>query len=499
MKIKPLLSLLCAITSFTYAQPTFSPRGPGGGGALFFPTINPANDNEFYVSCDMSQLFHSTDFGLNYSQVPFQKLQVFNTSTYEFTNNPNIAYCNFSDGNEGYPVKTIDGGTTWTRLTAYNVNNYGSVYSMKANYNNPLQLLLGAYGDIFFSNNGGTSFSLVKHAANNGVGLIMGGVFWDNEKIYIGTNEGIIYSTNGGTSFSILPTTGIAASHVIWSFVGGKENGTTRFVCIAANSSSVYNGLMPWEYYGLGKAVYIMDNANGTWTPKSPGISFSNDFIMYPAMAWNDIDTIYLGGNDNILGAPLVYRSVDGATSWTKKFNTTNNANIITGWEGHQGDKTWGWSETCFGISVAPYNSSKVMFANFSNVHLSSDAGNNWKQAYVNVSDQHPATAPTPKYQAYHSIGLENTTCWQVHWQTADTMMACYSDIGGMRSVDAGTSWGFQYTGLSVNSLYRIAKGANGIMYGACSNIHDMYQSTRLADAQLDANDANGKIVYSFE
>ncbi len=34
-------------------------------------------------------------------------------------------------------------------------------------------------------------------------------------------------------------------------------------------------------------------------------------------------------------------------------------------------------------------------------------------------------------------------------------------------------------------------------MFGACANIHDMYQSTRLADAQLDASDANGKIVYS--
>ena len=34
---------------------TFLPRGIGGGGALFFPTINPANDNEFYVSCDMSE------------------------------------------------------------------------------------------------------------------------------------------------------------------------------------------------------------------------------------------------------------------------------------------------------------------------------------------------------------------------------------------------------------------------------------------------------------
>ena len=71
MKRNPLLLiLLCALSAVCYPQPAnFYPRGIGGGGALFFPSINPANDNEFYVSCDMSELFHTTDFGLNYSQV----------------------------------------------------------------------------------------------------------------------------------------------------------------------------------------------------------------------------------------------------------------------------------------------------------------------------------------------------------------------------------------------------------------------------------------------
>jgi hypothetical protein len=498
MKAKLLLQILLLFALSGIAQPlTFSPRGMGGGGALFFPTINPADDNDFYVACDMSELFHSSDFGLSYSQIDFQKLQVSGSSTYEFTNDANIAYTNFNDGNSGYPVKTTDGGNIWTQMTAYNVGTYGSVYTMKANYNNPLQLLIGAYGDILFTNDGGISFSLVRHAANMGAGLIMGGVFWDGNNIYIGTNEGIVWSQNGGGSFSLLASSGIPAGQVIWSFAGGKAGGYFRFACITANSSDVYNGIMPWDYYNFAQGVYAMDNASGTWLPKSTGINFSNDFIMYAGMAWNDMNTIYLGGSDNALGAPLVYKSADGGNTWTKKFNTTNNANIMTGWEGYQGDKQWSWSEACFGMTVAPYNSNKIMFGSFSSVHLSNDGGNNWKQAYVNSSDEHSAGSPTPKYLPYHSIGLENTTIWQVHWQNAGTMMACYSDIGGIRSLDSGTTWGFQYTGFAVNSLYRIAKGNNGTMYGGCSNIHDMYQSTRLADAQLDANDGNGKIVYS--
>ena len=489
---------LLSVLSGVHSQ-TFSSRGIGGGGALFFPTFNPSNDNEFYVSCDMSELFHSTDNGNSYDQVHFSKLQVFNTSTYEFTIDTNVAYCTFNDGNEGYPVKTTDGGNTWNRINSYDVNNYGTVYKMAANYYNPDQLVIGAYGDILFSNDGGLTVSLVKHATNIGAGIIFSGVFWDGAYIYIGTNEGIYYSSNFGGSFNSMSTTGIASGQVIWNFSGSRSGTDSRMVCIAANTAGTYNGIMPWDYANLAQEVYIMDNASGTWIPKSTGINFTTDFIMYTGMAKNDINNIYLGGSDNSLNAPLILKTDNGGNSWSKKFNTTNNSNLITGWEGFQGDKNWSWSETCFGISVSPFNSNKLMFSTYSNVQVSSDGGNNWKQAYVNNSDQHPANNPTPKNQLYHSIGLENTTCWQVHFQNANTMMGCYSDIGGIRSSDSGTSWGFDYTGFSVNSLYRITSTPAGTMYGGCSNIHDIYQSTRLSDATLDGLDVNGKIVFSTD
>lgn len=47
--------------------------------------------------------------------------------------------------------------------------------------------------------------------------------------------------------------------------------------------------------------------------------------------------------------------------------------------------------------------------------------------------------------------------------------------------------------------MYRIAAASNGTLYAATSNVHDMYQSTRLADAQLNANDNYGKIIYSTD
>ncbi|HMW37789.1 MAG: hypothetical protein K1X68_03945 [Saprospiraceae bacterium] len=493
-----LTAILFFLSLSLHSQNSFTIRGIGGGGALFFPTINPSNSDEFYIACDMSQLFHSTDFGLSYTQSHFSRLTVQNNSTYEFTKDSKIAYTNFNDGNDGYPVRTEDGGSKWIRLEGFDANE-GKVYKMRANYDRPEQIIINYYGLISISNDYGQHFTPIKRAVNNGVGIILSGVFFDGNVIFIATNEGLFRSQDGGLSFAPFPTSGIPAGQVIWDFSAAKESGSVRFVCITGKTTDIYNGLMPYEYSNVASGVYIMNNLDTKWISKSSGINFSNDFILYSGMAKNNIHTIYLAGNDASLGAPLIFKSENGGDTWQKVFKSSNNTNIRTGWSGFQGDKNWSWGETAFGIAVAPDNADRVLFGDYSFVHVSKDGGANWSQAYVKSSDEHPANAPTPKKKPYHSIGLENTTCWQIFWTDPMNMFGCFSDIGLIRSQDGGLSWGYNYDGLSVNSLYRMISGANGTLYAASSNIHDMYQSTRLADGQLDAADANGKISYSTD
>jgi len=336
--MKHLISVyLLALCFAGYSQPTsFSPKGIGGGGALFFPKINPANDNEFYVSCDMSELFHSIDFGNSYSQIHHSKLQVFNTSTYEFTNNPNIAYSNFNDGNEGYPVKTTDGGNTWNNITGYNLGNYGTVYKMVANYANPNQLLIGAYGDILFSNDGATSFTLVKHASNMGAGLIMGGVFWDGNNIYIGTNNAermyasvIHYGGTQGAQLGGIYMTNNLSAGAASSWV--KLSNPTRTEGHPAAIVVLHDGNMVCTFSGRRNSSGAFTNSSGvflynpvtdTWSDKSdPGMHYwTKDIILDPTDAtqntWYTAVFSGWGGAPNGLGG--LYKTIDRGNNWVK-------------------------------------------------------------------------------------------------------------------------------------------------------------------------------------
>jgi hypothetical protein len=499
---KQLLILTCSLLFITgFSQPTsWNSRGVGGGGALFSPSINPGNSSEYYIACDMSELFHTTDFGLTYSQLHFSQFIGGHFSKMCYTSTPNLLFCiSYPDPNQvGIPVKSTDNGATWTAL-AGNPDPSSDIYSMYVDYNNPLRILIAFYGEIYFSSNGGTTFALIHTAVNGGSGNVVGGVFWDGNNIYAGTNDGVLLSTNSGTNWNTATITGITAGQGIFSFCGAKSGATTRLFCLTAAAGDIYAGIVGSDYNGFMAGVYSCDYGATQWVSKMTGITAGTDYPMYVDMAENDINTAYLAGS-NSSGNPNIMKTTNAGGAWTRVFTTNNNQNIITGWSGYQGDKDWSWGECPFDFDVCASNKDVVVFGDFGFVHKTNNGGTSWQQAYTDIVHQHPAGAPTPKKGNYNSAGLEQTTCWQVLFlAAANNMWASFSDIGGVRSTDGGTTWSYNYTGNSVNSTYRVAQGANGTLYGGTSNIHDMYQSTRLTDAILDATDANGKIVYSTD
>ncbi|MES2761937.1 MAG: T9SS type A sorting domain-containing protein [Bacteroidota bacterium] len=497
--MKKIYLSLIIITLFSLTaipQPaSWSSRGVGGGGALFSPSINQGNNNEFYISCDMSELFHTTNFGTTYSQVHFSQFSGGHNSKVCYTSTSNLLYSISYINDIGTPVKSTNNGVNWTTLTG-NPDPGSDVYTIHVNYNNSNQIIISTYGEIYISNNGGISFTQFHTATNSGSGNVVAGVLFDGVNIYVGTNDGVLVSTNSGTTWTTAVITGLPSTQRIWSFAAAKVGATTRFFCLTGDAGDIYVGLQGSDYYDFCKGIYSCDYGTTNWTSKITGINLTTDFPMFIDMAENDINTVYVAGsNDN--SEPTVFKTTNAGGNWNNTFITTNNQNIITGWSGQGGDRGWSYGECPFGFDVAANSSQVVIFGDFGFCHKTTNGGTSWQQAYVDPTGQHVANVNTPPMQNYSTAGIENTTCWQVHWATANTMWACFSDIKGIRSVDAGNTWSFNYTGNAANSTYRVVQSSTGTLFAGTSNIHDMYQSTRLTDALLDANDVNGKIIYS--
>ncbi|MGA9772962.1 MAG: BACON domain-containing carbohydrate-binding protein [Blastocatellia bacterium] len=488
------LSLLMVIIHDAKAAPPseWLPRGPGGGGALFAPSFSPHNPNELYISCDMSEVFRSTNLGLSWDMQDFRQIQGNRESQVRFTGNPSISFAIDYTGDLARPSKSTDGGLTWKRLT--NDPTSGEAFTLFTDPNSATNLIVSDYSHIYLSTDGGSTFTL-KFTTSSGNGCFVAGAFFDGNTIYAGTNLGLLVSTNGG-AFTAASVGGIPAAEAIVSFAGAKQGATVRFFAVTLTAGDVFPGLFTEGSYFSYQKIYSLDWGQANWTAKVTGIG-ANDFPFFVSMARNDISTAYAAGQA-ANEFPIIYKTTNGGTSWQSVLLTNNNQNIFTGWAGRGGDRDWSYGAGALGFAVSPVDANKAAFTDLGFAHITTDGGATWKQMYVNPADQNPMNALITKGRSYHSIGLEDTTCWWLTWKDANNLFASYSDIRGTRSTDGGASWSFNYTGQTYNSTYQSVKHpSTGAIYAGTSSVHDMYQSTRLQDSTLDSG--NGAIKYSTD
>ena len=471
-------------------------RGVGGGGALFSPSINPSNVAEYYVACDMSGLYHTADFGASYALADFRTLQGGHDARVQFTADPAVLYCITYANDMALPAGTTDGGKTWFTLPG-DPDPSEPTYAILADYTTPSRVIIGTYGSILSSADGGKTFATVHTAASSGAGVNIGGAYFDGNVVYLGTNDGLLRSTNGGASFSVLSAGGLGPGERIFSFGAGKKGGALRFWCLTADSNDIYVGITGSDYWGFVKGVYTLDAGAPSWVRRMNGIAPGTDFPMYLAVPQNDTAIAYIGGSSTA-GAPEIMKTTNGGAAWTQSFIAPGNRNVFTGWSGDGGDRTWGYGECVYGIAAAGDGGAHVVFTDMGFAHTSTDGGATWRQAYLAPADENPPMLSTPKGRSYHGCGLEVTSCWQVVWTGPSDLFACFTDIEGIRSTDGGASWSFNYSPRNANTMYRIAR-VGTVLYAATSNVHDMYQSTRLEDAQLDSTDPQGKLIRSTD
>ena len=478
----------------------WSSRGAGGGGALFSPAISPTNAGEIYIASDMGQLFHTTTAGKSWSELDFRRIQSSHETRVQFTEDPNILYSvDYTDPNgsgASQPIKSTDGGATWHSLV--NDPTSAGAFRLFADPSNHNRLIVSDYTNLYFSGDGGSTWAAKYTNSNGGQGLQLAGAFFDGSNIYVGTNSGLLVSLDGGGTFALSSASGIPSGKVMMSFSGAKQGATTRFFAVTWDNADVYAGVQGYDYSGIAtgsEGIYTLSVGQNSWTPAMTGIA-SSAAPIYVATALNDVNTAYVAGGSNPGGVPTVYQTTDAGAHWQSVFQTSNNQNIATGWQGANGDRGWTYGEVVLGLAVAPANAAQVVITDLGMAHETTNAGVSWSQLYVNPGDRNPAAASTPKGKAYHESGLDNTTAWGLNWVDASNILVSNSDIIGTHSIDGGNSFAFATSGNTYNSTYMtVTDPSTATVYAATSSIHDMYQSTHLTDASI--NSGSGAVLFS--
>ncbi|HEY3914801.1 MAG TPA: hypothetical protein VGN61_09975, partial [Verrucomicrobiae bacterium] len=94
MKTGSIVTLIVCLTpvlSGFGVEPTqWVSRGPGGGGALFSPSFSPYRAGEMYLACDMTEVFHSINYGTTWSVLNFAQIEGGRQALVQFTSNSNV-------------------------------------------------------------------------------------------------------------------------------------------------------------------------------------------------------------------------------------------------------------------------------------------------------------------------------------------------------------------------------------------------------------------------
>jgi photosystem II stability/assembly factor-like uncharacterized protein len=473
-------------------------RGIGGGGAMYSPTINPANPSQIAIACDMSPQFTSSDGGKTWSLIDFRQLQSGHECAIRFTKDPAVAWAiDFSAvrGSElARPTRSTDGGKSWRPISPPAWPEDRAAYVLYADFDHPGRAVVSAnYRELWITLDGGNTFEKKLTGADRDAGLHLAGAFFDGDLIYLGLNDGLYFSKDGGKSFAKSEAGGLPPRGFISSFAGGKAGGQTRLFCVIQKDG--WAGITGADCHGF-TGIYVLDPGQSSWVKKTTGLS-TTAAPFFVRMAANDPDTAYVaGGNQYPRSGPSVYRTSDGGATWTDVFQTDHNQNIAIGWAGDGGDFAWSFPEYALGFDVCLLDKNHLLLTDLGMAHASDDGGRTWRQVYTSpVGPGPPGQGRTN--EAYVGVGLEVTSIWQIHWFDAANLFVCATDIRAYRSIDAARSWSFNYAGHTMNTMYRIvADPAAKNAFAAVSSVHDLYQSTYLQDNRIDSG-AGGVLVTS--
>lgn len=167
-------------------------NGLSGTAAWVAPIVqDPVTPNTYY--CGYSQMFKTTNQGTNWSVMGTTNMGTLD-EIYVAPSNPNVIYATTS----GSVWKTINGGSTWSNITAGINTPSAQITDITCDNTNPNNVYVSLSGyaagnKVFGSNNGGTTWTNMSAGLPN---IPANCIIYSNnspQKLYLGTDVGVYY------------------------------------------------------------------------------------------------------------------------------------------------------------------------------------------------------------------------------------------------------------------------------------------------------------------
>jgi photosystem II stability/assembly factor-like uncharacterized protein len=457
--------VLCLAAAGAERPGDFRVIGPGGGGAMFNPTISPHDANTVLVSCDMTGSYITHDGGRSWRM--FNLRGVVNFFVFDPID-PRTMYANATG-----LWRSTDGGERWELVYP----NPSTVKGVKMNSDHSDEQILADPDPL-------SEIAALAVDPSNSKTLYVAAGTKATPALFISRDYGKSWQKQASLpevprrlwvdphSASDERTVFMAGARAI----AAVSHGAMRSLPLPATVSDISMGFGAGPratiYATSERGIFVSNDAGMSWRKSAlPGTGAKVRAI---ATSFHHPETAYVSYNqlktdgESWMG---VAKTTNSGSDWKLVWKESSVAakNVHDAWITERFGPTWG--ENPLTLTVAQQDANLAYSTDLGRAMRTTDGGAIWDAVYSRkVNDA-----------GWTSLGLDVTTSYGIHFDPFDAkrQFITYTDIGLFRSEDGGASWTSSTSGVPrewMNTTYWVVfdPKVRGRMWSVNSYTHDL-------------------------